>query len=403
MMPSGLRFAVGCVLAVVVPTCVLHFGAADERLAAGLTAPPFGWVRVLVAHLVTALPPGLLVAGWLRSVPAVNGAAPVLWVGTGVGVAALGTQVCAAFGEAVIGGEFGAVPLLVFRTTIAFTMVLPWCVWATDAPDSNARPLVNPGVLFGLAAGGAVLPCGLFAEAVIAARTEQAGDLIQRERVARADAVLTGLIELGSDRPIGKKLPAAIHKDLATVIPRLKRSGDQPRSANAKPSDQFNRALLMIQLDRLDEAAALLEALTANDTATLLLATVYRDQERWAESDELYSRVLEKMAPRTETNPPAHEVCFTALEGLTFNARADRRPADAERVLKRGLDLLPDRAAHFHFQLGRHYHDGGRPGLALEHLREATRLAPTHFGEPTTKLIRQIETYTPACTLWRAK
>ena len=402
MMPSDLRFAAGCVLAVVAPACILHFGAADERLAAGLTAAPFGWSRVLVAHLVTALPLALLVAGWLRSVPAANGSIGALWAGIGVGAAALGTQVCPAFGDAISGGEFGAVPLLVFRAAIAFVMVLPWCIVATGASNSNSRSLVNPGVLFGLATGVAVLPCGLFAEAVVAARTEQAGDLLQRERIVRADDVLTGLIELGSDRPVGKKLPAAIRKDLATTIPRLKRSGDQPLPANAKPSDRLNRALLMIQIDRLDEAATLLEPLAANDTVALLLATVHRDQERWAESDELYSRVLEKLPPRAEMSPPAREACFTAIEGLAFNARSDRRPADAERALKYGLEVLPDRAAHFHFQLGQHYHDGGRPGLALEHLREAARLDPARFGGPTAKLIRQIETSTPACMSWHA-
>ena len=91
-----------------------------------------------------------------------------------------------------------------------------------------------------------------------------------------------------------------------------------------------------------------------------------------------------------------------ALEGLVFNARGDRRPADAERVLKRGLEALPDRAAYFHFQLGQHYHNGGRPSFAIDHLRNASRLDATSYGERADRLITQIQTSTPACLTRRS-
>ena len=62
------------------------------------------------------------------------------------------------------------------------------------------------------------------------------------------------------------------------------------------------------------------------------------------------------------------DLLATAYDGWAEAARGAGRPADAERVLREALDRLPDRAAHFHLQLGRHYHDGGRPVPALEHL-----------------------------------
>lgn len=399
MKPSDPRRVFGCVAAVVIPAAVLHFSAPDERLAAGLTAAPFGWPRVLVSHLLTALPLGLIAARWLRAAPAVNEAAPVLWIALGAGAPVLGAAVCSALGEAVSGGTFGAVPLLALRAAVAFVLVLPWCVWATARPEPDARPLVCPGALFGLGAAVAVVPCGLYVEAVVAARTEQAADLVRRERVVRADAVLTGLVELGSKRAIGKKSPAEVRKGYAAVLPRLKRAGNGSPSATAP----LDRALLLIRLDRLDEAADLLRPLAErDDTAALLLATVYRDQERWAASDELYARVLAAQLPRAETNPSLAGACLTAVEGLAFNARADGRPADAERALTRGLGAIPGRAAHFHFLLGRHYHDGGRTGPAVEHLREAAKLDPASHAEPAAKLIRQIQTATPACLTLRS-
>ena len=82
----------------------------------------------------------------------------------------------------------------------------------------------------------AVLPCGLYAEAVTAARTEQANDLLGRERVVRADAVLAGLVELGSDRPVEGKSPAEVRKELAAVLPRLRQAADRPVSVTAPPA-----------------------------------------------------------------------------------------------------------------------------------------------------------------------
>jgi tetratricopeptide (TPR) repeat protein len=210
--------------------------------------------------------------------------------------------------------------------------------------------------------------------------------------------VLTGLVELGSDRPVAQKPPAELRKALAAHIPKLRKAADHPLPPSAPPQARIERAALLIQIDRLDEAAALLEPLAPDgDTATLLLATVYRDKGRWAESDALYCGVLDRLLPRAQGDPAAREMCFTAVEGLAFNAREDRRPADAKRVLLRGLESLPSEAAYFHFQLGRHHADGGRPGLAIEHLRTAAALDPAKYGERAATLIRTNRASTPAC------
>jgi tetratricopeptide (TPR) repeat protein len=167
---------------------------------------------------------------------------------------------------------------------------------------------------------------------------------------------------------------------------------------NASTQAQIGRAIVLIELDQLEAARGLLEPLAAQDvTITLLLASVLRDQERWSESDVQYSRALERLLPQATTNVNAQEGCRAAFEGLAFNARADGRPADAERVLRRGKETLPDEIAYFDFQLGKHYHDGGRPHLAMEHLRSAADRNPTQYQAPAEKLIRSLRTTTPAC------
>jgi hypothetical protein len=392
-----MRLLVWCVTAVVVPFAFLHLTCEADRRAAGMTAAPFAWPRLLAAHLVTALPAGLIVAQWLRAHPAVNEMARGLWVVIGFGTAGFTALVGPAIGEVIVSSDFGIMPLSLLRATVAALLVLPWCVLALPAATA-AGAFDRPGIVFGVGMALAVIPCGMYADVIAAARTEQVRDLLARERLVKAEPVLIGLCELGSSRPIGGSLPVELRKEVTLRIQKLRRAVERPLSPLASPQDQIGRALLMMQLDRLDEAASSLEQFArGDDTVTLLLATVYRDQERWSESDALYSDVLEKRLSMALTHPAARAACLTAIEGLVFNARSDRRPHEAERVLRRGLDALPADAAYFHFQLGKHYQDGGRPHLAVEHLRTAERLNPDRYREPANQLIQSMRTSTPAC------
>jgi tetratricopeptide (TPR) repeat protein len=233
---------------------------------------------------------------------------------------------------------------------------------------------------------------------VTAARTEEATDLLTQQRLVRAEGVVTGLCELGSKRLVGTKFPAEVQRWLAAKLPVLRRQAEEPLSASAPPPARIGRAVLLVQLERLDEAADLLRPLVpGDDTATLMLAAIGRNQERWSESDALYTATLQKLLPLARTSEAARNACRTAFDGLADNAQRSGRPADAEAALNRGLEELPAAAAHFHFLLGRHYHEVGRIGLALDHLQTAARLDPDGAGRPAAALIQQIRTATPGC------
>lgn len=402
MTGSGSRAVFGCVLAVALPAALLYVAAGDERHAAGLGAAPFASPRLLAAHLALALPLGFVVAGGLRAFPAVNGAAPLVWPLLGAGAIGAVVVVGPAVAELASGGGIGAVPLLVLRAALALGLVLPWCVWAVEPPAGP--PVVRPGASLALGLALALLPCGLYAEVLIEGRTATAAELLGTARAVRAERALAGLCELGSDRPVaGTPLPEARRRVRADVE-RLERTAAHPLPPTAPAAARFSRAETLIQLDRLDEAAELLRPLAdQHTTAALLLATVNRDRERWADSDAGYESALAKLLPTAATDPRARAGCRTALDGLAYNARQDRRPADAEAALRRGLEALPADAAHFHFLLGRRFSDGGRAAPATEHLEEAARLDPATYREPADKLLRQIRTHTPGCALWRAR
>lgn len=382
MTRSERALVFGGVLAVLVPAAVLHESAGADRAAAGLTAAPFAWPRLLVAHLATAVPLGVVLARRARPV------GRAFWVAIGVGAAVAGGVVAPAVGDLIDGSGAGAVPLLLLRTAAAVALVLPWCLAGAAGEPGLGRPgrwAVAVALLV------AVVPAGVYAEAVVRAKTAAAAEAVDTGRLVRADRLLIGVCELGGDRPVGKLSPADARRALRKEIDALNRIAGYPLRPTAPPAARFERALVFIQLDRLAEAADLLRPLTADTQALLLLASVHRDQEDWAASDAAFTEALGRLTPADRAS------YRLVLDGLAYNARMDRRPADAEAVLARGLRELPADAAHFHFELGRHYSDGGRPGPALDHLRAAADLDPKGYGPKADELIRHLRTSTYGC------
>jgi len=361
-----------------------------------LTAAPFGWPRVLAFHLILALPLGFILAGWARSIPDVRESPRWWWFVGGLAAIGLVLLLGPGCGEAVSAGDMGPVAALVMRSLLAVALVFPWCVVALDSPGMGMRA-ARPGAMLGVGACLAIVPCGLYANAVIEARTESTSELLNRERLVTAEGQVEGLCELGSDRSLMNRSPVEVRQALAAAIPKLKQAASSTLPVSASATARLNRAVLFIRLDRLDDAAKLLESLDQTETVQLLLASVYRDQHRWSESDSLYTQALERSMPRVTADPRARDACMTAIEGLAFNARAERRPADAERVLELGLVAIPTEAAYFHFQLGKHYADGGRAERSTAHLQTATALDPARFQAPASKILGQLRISTPAC------
>ena len=394
---SDVRLLFGAVLAVVVPALVLDSMVGEGRRVADLSAAPFAWRRLLIAHLIAAVPLGLVVAAKCRQ------ALPALawwWAALAVGVAVITGAACAPIGDAVAHSGLGMFPLLLLRSLFAFVLVLPWCLAAVD-PSPGTRPAGPPLVAIAVGVGLAFIPCGLYAEAIITAQTKEAGTLLRQKRTVRAEGIVIGLRELGSGQTINGQSPSKMAEMLAFRLSALRREMDRPPRQSPSRGDRMTQVPLLIELDRLQEAAALLEPLVpGDDAATMMLAAVHRNLQRWTESDALYSAILEKLLPQARTDESARIACRVGFEGLAGNAQMDGRPAEAEAALTRGLNELPEDASYFHFLLGRHYHDLGRFGIALHHLETATRLDPTGIGKSADTYVHRIRTATPGC-LWR--
>jgi tetratricopeptide (TPR) repeat protein len=162
--------------------------------------------------------------------------------------------------------------------------------------------------------------------------------------------------------------------------------------------EAYRRAALLAQLDRLDEAADLLDPPKGLD-AVLLLGAIRQAQERFEESSDLYGRARELLEQGGRSDPAVRASWVRACDGLAFNARARGEPATAEAVYRTALAVAPDSrtAAYFHFQLALHFQQGGRPLAALDHLEQAVRRDRRTWATRAEPIRRELRQSSPGC------
>lgn len=397
MNPTMLRLFIASILAITVPTLILHLTTDTDRRSFDLTAPPFGWLRILLTHLVTALPLGWLVASTLRRNSFVRNVSPASAIVVGLLIAAMATAILPGLGNDIVAGEITSLPALVVRAVAAFALILPWCVAFADA-----MPCIPSALAFSVAVGVAILPSGLYSEAVIVNRTEIARDYLERERLSLARPIVLGLCELGSELPFNNATPHQVLKFLDATLPKLEQAVALPLPANVPDAVRLERVMLLVRLHRLEDASQLLQPLADSDPAArLFLAGIYRDLNRWNESDQLFHAALAYYGPQGARDPDAAQLSQMAYEGIVFNAKQSGRLSAAEEVLQTGLAEYPGLSAFFHYELGRHYADRGRPAQAAYHLLEAARINPKRYGEPAEKLRRSLLTGPYGCLFLR--
>jgi tetratricopeptide (TPR) repeat protein len=379
------RLSLGVVLAVGVPAAALHLSAA-ERHPHGLTAAPFATPRLLVAQLVMALPLGLMLAVWLshRAREATGIATRLVLAGP---AAFVGVLACS--GVANLLADAGFTGHAVARSLLAVALVTPWLFVVQGRAESAGLR----GWYWAVGGLLALLPPAMYADRLRESEARAFAEYRDTGRFVRARSVLDGLTDLGADLP-SFATRAEARKQLDRDIATLTEAVRAPLTSDAPPSVRLVRGFVLIQLDRLSEAETVLAPLAEGDpNAALVLAAAYRDQQRWDEAEALSRRAIELLGPGDG------DLLGTAYDGWAEAARGAGRPGDAERALREALDRLPARAAHYHLKLGRHYHDGGRPAAALEHLGEAVRLDPGGSGKEAQEVSARIRRMTPACVL----
>ncbi|CAN5838115.1 hypothetical protein BH23PLA1_BH23PLA1_07060 [soil metagenome] len=402
---AGWKFGIGLAMAVLVPVLVLDAMADPERSELGLTAAPFARQRLLIAHVLTAAPLALVVAArWADRLGPVQGRASAMaWAVLGTALALAVGSLTPSIGLALDSLNAGLLIRTSLRTLLVFGLELPWMLlvvrwtggtWTASEPEpgvpvSGWAPLV-------VALALAMLPPAAYADRLAESRASDLQSHLETGRIARARVALRSLLDLGTSRPVGDLPPALAYRSMLRELDRLDRASGRS-FVSSDPEARLQRAFTLIQLDRLEEATRLLGPLAETDTtAALMLAAIWRDVERWSDSERIYRQVLEEFLPRADHDPDALAACLTAFDGLALAGRSSGRPEVAEAAFLQARAGLPDHAAYFAGQLGRHYLDGGRPANALEQFQEAIRLDPDSEAS-LAPLIRSLRVQTPLC------
>ncbi|HWV82071.1 MAG TPA: tetratricopeptide repeat protein [Hyphomicrobiaceae bacterium] len=146
-----------------------------------------------------------------------------------------------------------------------------------------------------------------------------------------------------------------------------------PTGTPIEGSIKVRKALLLNQLERVDESRVLLERMADEDTSDIraldALGNIMRARKRYDEAITYYDRVMERIGTPQKQHWPLFFARGTAYE------RSKNWPK-AESDLQRALKLAPDQPSVLNY-LGYSWVDQNKNlKLGMEHIRKAVRLRP---------------------------
>lgn len=366
-------------LAVAAPAAAWHYAADEERRTVGLTAPLFGWPRLLVAHLAVSLPLAIGLAGAIRF----HGSSAVRLV------VALVVTLAVAFGLPALASlmsdlEIGFLGHAAVRSLLALLATSAWL--AVGSP-----PSIPAGRLPWIAAAVFLLaPPLLYALRLDDARAADFETFAKSGRLVRALAALDGLADLGSNRRFSGKSVSELRPMLKKDVARLESLAATPLPTDAPERAKLNRAMLLARLNRSDAAEELLTEI-GSPTADVWMvrAALARERGRWADLEQACSEAIDEAGDSSA-------LLEDAFDGLAEARRHLGRPDDAAATYRAAAQRLPDRAGYYELQLGLLAADRGRSEEALSHFAESVRLEPT-LESAVAPHRRRVRMSSPSC------
>jgi len=380
---------------------------------------PFGWRRVIVVHLLAALP-----LAWLLTYPIAGQINRLYHRGAiltalvfGVGLAWFSGAVASTLiADAIHQSSFTERHTLRLGWSVA--LLCPWCLASqlvlagdTSAQEKKSGRLVNAMLALAVAIA---LP-GIFVYRIIGQETRELGRLVLNNRFPESHRIAYGLYSLGSKKPIEfpleesvPQLPAELLVNLNGGIQAAKQKAQQlssllEQSAPTLAAEQLiatrlELAAMLRILERGPEALEVLGDLAQQMPAAALLASHIegdlRNHRAAAKSSQLALDLLNGQNPPPPDQSP--NLARDAYHTLAVALRRSGRYDESENVLREAIERLPDDRAHFHLELGRHYEMSGRAPAAVSELEKAITLDPSQTAEAEA-IIRRMRNNSPIC------
>lgn len=370
----------------IAPPVMLLSGAALYQANA-----PFGWLQVLVVYLLATFPLCILLAEWVaahvhgRSLPLAG--------------AILGLTVVLATwfaGKHLTGWLDGQkADLFVRQGTLGMWCILlqmPLCLfglWPVTRMMGHMTTVPPSSIALLLATVAASTLPAVCLSRLIESEWKKAKEYFHAGRFTKAYRLVKLLRHVGSDS----------RESWVHFISRATFGPPGHRKESMPDADRIELASWYASEGSYDLAAELLlEVSTPTPEAVLLLASVYKEQQKWQDCNQC-CRAAIKLLERLPRSAEMRPLWVQVYDNLGAIAQEQKRYADAQAAYEEALRRVSPERAHFHFQLGRLHHAAGRPGKALHHLDEAIKLDPEDYGKRARLVIDEIRMHTPGCLL----
>ncbi|MGL6076178.1 MAG: tetratricopeptide repeat protein [Fimbriiglobus sp.] len=355
-LPMPLALAV----AVAAPTLLLHLMASEDRSEMGLTVAPFATPRLLIAHMLAALPFALIMRQRLG-----------LSLHSGVQFAVMaGASLCAllfvpAISDILADGSASFGVRAIFRSLIALALVSAWLIWLWQPQASSPKPLA-----WLASVALAFIPPAVFAERQREGFAKEFPGHLQSQQFRKAQADLSAASDLGDALTSGKRTSADTRELLNKKIESLKVAVAKPVSPTASSQAKLERVMHYLSLSRPDDAEKILSTLSPDSVdVQLLRMAVMKERQDWAAMEQQAQAIL-------STSTDANLKSF-ATKNLMEALRKQGRWAEVEAMLKQLIESEPKEAGASYFQLALLAADRGKIHEALEHFDMAEKLDPS--------------------------
>jgi len=373
----------------------------------------FGWQRLAVVQIALSLPLAMTLAWLLRTSILVRAgiSRAVAWCLVGALVAGGMIVALPAVATSLNDPAMNFAARTLARSLLCLALVLPWCLAGesvaavlteTTPSTAGASRAANLWALSVAALVATALPA-VYAADLCRRQTTLCTEGVNKQQLVVAQRILERLNAVASRRPVAGEAPRDLAKKMDAAIAQLTRRAAQQNRPSLDAAEAIELARVLAMLDRLDEAERILAPHRAtNAQASLLSAAILQQQRHWGESSASYETAA-RLLNDAPASPETIAGRVRAINGIAYNAREAGQYAVAESAYLQGLASVPDAAAHFHFQLGRHYQLGGRPLQAVTHLRRAVELDPRTYQEQSAAVLQQLATESPSCVIgpWR--
>jgi len=406
----------GLALAGIVSAWALLPAAGGQRQAMNMAVAPFGWGRVVVVHVATALLLSWVIAEvvWAVFPKLRSRRLTPLWIAGSLTLAWWTASHGSLVGEVADLAGAGYVGRLVVRVLWCVVLQLPWCLAilaVTPNTMSSKRDPLAIAHLFALALVVAFVVPLAYVDSLIDDQTALAKKHCGNNHVERARNIVWRLCDLGSTKCLWKLdvngdgaaeeySPLSARAILEQDRAELTRKGASLRSVKRTDWQQVQLAQHLVSLGELDQAESVIRPVAPRDArAAVVLAQIHQQRKEWQQGSHWFQSALE-LARSARSGQPAEARLNTKIQVHAYNMLAhNARELDqydlAASYYLDALERLPAHQAYYHHQLGRHYELWGRPVKAVEHFSRAFHLDPQRYGKPDGVAIRVLSVGTP--------